>query len=81
MPILQKSETKQGLYLNQGLSVAGIDTDPVRDLEKNPHPLLVKKYKESLLAEEILDLHLRTEVGLDLHPLQEYAQTPCGKEE
>ena len=74
-------ETDQVLYLNQGPLVVGIGKDPERDLQKGLHPLLVKEHKESLVAEEIPDLHLRTEVGLDLHPPQEYVQTPCGKEE
>ena len=42
--------------------------------------LFVQKHQESLLAEEILDLHLRTDVDLDLHQSQEYVQTPYGKE-
>ena len=65
----------------KGPLVVGLDKDPDRDPERGPHPLLVKEHKESLLAEEILDLHLGTEVDLDLHPPQEYVQTPCGKEE
>ena len=74
-------ETEQGLYLNQGPLVVGIDKDPERDLKKDPYPLLEEELKRSLLGEEILDLHLRTEEDLGLHPLQEYVQTPCGKEE
>ena len=43
--------------------------------------LFVQEHKESLLAEEILDLYLRTKVDLDLHQSQEYVQTQYGKEE
>ena len=69
------------MFLNQGLIVVGIVLDVERDLEKSPHPLFVQEHKESLLAEEILDLHLRTKVDLDLHQSQEHVQTPYGKEE
>ena len=64
-----------------GLVVVGIVLDLERDLEKSPHPLFVQEHKASLLVEEILDLHLRTEVDLDLHQSQEYVQTLYGKEE
>ena len=72
---------EQGLFLNLGLVVVGIVLDLERDLEKSPHPLIVQDHKESLLAEEILDLHLKTEVDLDLHQSQKYVQTLYKKEE
>ena len=61
--------------------MVGIVLDLERYLEKSPHPLFVQEHKGSPLAEEILDLHLRTEVDLDLHQSQEYVQTSYGKEE
>ena len=72
---------EQDLFLNLGLVVVGIVLDPDRDLEKSPHPLFVQEHKEFLLAGEILDLHLNTEVDLDLHQSQKYVQTLYGKEE
>ena len=45
------------------------------DLEKSQHPLFVQEHKEFLLAGEILDPHLKTEVDLDLHQSQKYVQT------
>ena len=51
-----------------------------RDPEKDPHPLLVKKHRESLLEEETLDLHLIIEVDPDPHLLEDSIQTPFGKE-
>ena len=47
---------------------------------KDPHLLLVKEHRESLPEEETIDLHLMIEVGLDLHRLQEYIQSPFGKD-
>ena len=61
--------------------MVGIGRDPERDSEKDPHLLLIKEHRESLLEEETLDLQLVIEAGLDLHPLQEHTQTPHGKEE
>ena len=61
-------------FVYQPRSVSGRDKNkgPGRDLEKSPHPLFVKEHKESLLVVEILDLHLRTEIDLDLHQSQEH---------
>ena len=73
--ILQKEkiqETEQGLYLNQGPLIVGIDKDLEGDLKKDPYPLLKEEHKESLLVVEIIDLHLRTEIDLDLHQSQEH---------
>ena len=64
--------------LSQPRSISGRDRQ--RSIERS-RPLLVKEHRESLLEEETLDLHLVIEVGLDLHTLQEYIQTPFGKEE
>ena len=54
--------------------MVGIVLDLERDLEKSLHPLFVQEHKESLLAEEILDLHLKTEVDLDFHQSQKHVQ-------
>ena len=66
--------------VSQPRSNSGGNSLRERDQEKSPHPLFVQKHKESSLAEEILDLHLRTEVDLDLHQSQEYVQTLHGKD-
>ena len=75
------SRNRARSVLNLGLVVVDIVLDLERDLEKSPHPLIVQEHKESILAGEILDLHLKTEVGLDLHQSQKYVQTPYEKEE
>ena len=51
-----------------------------RSREKSTSPFCTRTHTVPL-AEEILDLHLRTEVDLDLHQSQEYVQTLHGKEE
>ena len=51
-----------------------------KDLGKDPHSLLKIELRESLLGGEILDPHLMTGVGPDLHPLVEDTQTPFGKD-
>ena len=52
-----------------------------KDLGKDPYPLLNMEFRESLIGGEILDLHLMTGVGPDLHPLLEKdIQTPFGKD-
>ena len=51
-----------------------------RSREKSTTPF-VQEHKEFLLAGEILDLHLKTEVDLDLHQSQKYVLTLYGKEE
>ena len=48
---------------------------------KKSTSLFCKEHKEFLLAGEILDLHLKTEVDLDLHQSQKYVQNLHGKEE
>ena len=78
LPIFQKVQNQnieQDLLLIEGLA------DLERILEKSPHPLIVIEYKEYLLAEEILDLHLDIEVDVDLHQGHSYIQILYGSEE
>ena len=51
-----------------------------RSREKSTSPSCTRTQR-TLLTGEILDLHLKTEVDLDLHQSQEYGQTLYGKEE
>ena len=78
LPIFQKVQNQnieQDLLFSEGLG------DLERILEKSPHPLIVIEYKESLLVEDILDLHLEIEVDVDLHQCHSYIQILYGSEE
>ena len=68
--------------VSQPGSGSGRNSIRSRGRSKESHnPLFVQEHKEFLLAGEILDLHIKTEVDLDLHQSQKYVQTLYGKEE